>query len=64
VLGGYPENPDILTRYHLGHHFCNPLDIKNFDIRNDILIFFFLFFENTISRASIKSMLGYGHEGI
>ncbi len=39
MLGGYPKNLDISTRYHSWYHFWNPLNIKNFDIWNDILIF-------------------------
>ncbi len=41
VLGEYLENPNILTKYCLRYHFWNPLDIKIFDIQNDILIFRF-----------------------
>jgi hypothetical protein len=76
MLGGYPKNLDILTIYHLGYHFWNTLDIKFFDIQNDIFIFKYqnndirlnniwtkcIYFENMISKADIKSMPKYGYE--
>jgi hypothetical protein len=74
MLGGYPKNLDIPTGYHSWYHFWNPLNIKNFDIWNDILIFGYqnndiqsfniqtIFFENMISTVDIKSTPRYGYE--
>ncbi len=72
MLGKYPKNLDILT----GYHFWNPLDIKNFDIHNDVIISGcqnndiqsyniwteYIYFENMISKVDIKSMPEYGYE--
>lgn len=76
MLGGYPKNLDILIAYHIGYHFWNPLDIRFFDIQNDILISKYhnndiqsnnirkkyMYFENMISKTNIKSMAKYGYE--
>jgi hypothetical protein len=48
MLGGYLENPNMLTKYHPRYHLLNPLEIKSYNICGDIIIFQILKFGHII----------------